>query len=279
VRRTLISAALLGCIAPAALAADRSTIRIATEGAYAPWNFTSAGGRLEGFEIDLIADLCERMDARCEIVAQAWDGIVPALLDGRYDAIVAGMPITGERREVIDFSRAYATTPARFVAPKDGDLAGFSTAVERVDLAEISVEEQEAIEATIEALRGRTVGVQTATPHESFLREKLGDEIGVRTYDTPDDLDRDLEAGRVDVALADSGYWAPLLRSEEGQDLAMIGPAFSGGIFGEGVGVGLRKGEEELRSMFDDAIDAALGDGTIGALTEKWFGFDASATR
>ena len=93
-------------------------IRIATEGAYKPWNFTDSSGKLVGFELDLAADLCKRMGAECEIVAQAWDGIIPALQAGKYDAIMAGMSITEKRKKVITFSRAYAATPARFVVLK-----------------------------------------------------------------------------------------------------------------------------------------------------------------
>ena len=93
-------------------AAQEKTVKIATEGAYAPWNFTGAGGKLEGFEIDLANDLCARMKVKCEIVAQDWDGIIPALQAKKYDAIMAGMNITDKRLEVINFSHAYAADPA-----------------------------------------------------------------------------------------------------------------------------------------------------------------------
>jgi len=91
-----------------AYAGDWSKIKIGTEGAYPPWNGTNAAGELEGAEIDLVFDLCKRMKAECELVAQDWDGIIPALQNGKYDAIMAGMSITAERMEVINFSQGYA---------------------------------------------------------------------------------------------------------------------------------------------------------------------------
>ncbi|MFP4125511.1 MAG: transporter substrate-binding domain-containing protein [Alphaproteobacteria bacterium] len=264
-------------VASSVAAQDWSTIRVASEGAYAPWNFTNADGELDGFEIELMRDLCARMDAECELVAQAWDGMIPALLGGRYDAIMAGMSITDERREVIAFSRAYATTPAIFVAPVESALAEADLPETRVDLAEVSDEEQALIDELEGLLEGLTVGVQTATIHENFLRESMGD-ITIRTYDTQENLDLDLEAGRIDVALADQSGWQPLLEGAAGEDFTRVGPGFSGGVFGEGVGVGLRQEDEALKAKFDAAIQAALEDGTVSDLAIKWFGFDSAAT-
>jgi len=119
--------------------------------------------------------------------------------------------------------------------------------------------------------------VQTATIHENFLRESMGD-ITIRTYDTQENLDLDLQAGRIDVALADQSGWQPLLEGEAGEDFTRVGPGFSGGVFGEGVGVGLRQEDAALKAKFDAAIQAALEDGTVSELAVKWFGFDSAAT-
>jgi octopine/nopaline transport system substrate-binding protein len=270
-----VTASLL--FAAQAAAQDWSTIRIATEGAYAPWNFTTADGSLAGFEIDLMHDLCERMNAECELVAQAWDGIIPALQAGRYDAIMAGMSITDARKEVISFSRAYVVTPGRFVVTRDSPFADFSTEVDYVQMDEIDDEEQATIDAVVETFRGNVIGVQTATTHENFLRQYLGDDVEIRSYDTQENLDLDLQAGRIDAALASMGYWVPLLESDAGQDLIMVGPSFAGGPFGAGVGVGIRQADTGLVEKFDEAITAALEDGTISALAEQWFGFDSAA--
>ena len=114
---------LAASLAIGGAAAQEKTVKIATEGAYAPWNFTGAGGKLEGFEIDLANDLCARMKVKCEIVAQDWDGIIPALQAKKYDAIMAGMNITDKRLEVINFSHAYAATPHGWGVMKDSPLA------------------------------------------------------------------------------------------------------------------------------------------------------------
>ncbi len=259
-------------------AQDWSTIRVATEGAYAPWNFTNAAGELDGFEVELVSELCARMDADCELIPQAWDGIIPALQAGRYDAIMAGMSITDERKEVISFTRAYATTPAIFVAAKESDLVEAGLPEVRIDMAEVTPEEQALIDQLKELTDGLAVGVQTATIHENFLREYLGDTITVRTYDTQENLDLDLQAGRIDAALADQSAWQPLMEGEAGDDFARAGPGFSGGIFGEGVGVGIRQEDEALVEKFNAAIQSALEDGTVSELTVKWFGFDSAAT-
>ena len=272
---TLVGAVLL--TSAAAAQDDWSTIRVASEGAYAPWNFTNADGELDGFEIELMRDLCDRMNAECELVSQAWDGMIPALQAGRYDAIMAGMSITEERKEVIAFSRAYATTPAIFVAPVESELAAADLPETRVDLAEVSAEEQALLDQLRGLVEGRTVGVQTATIHENFLREYMGD-ITIRTYDTQENLDLDLQAGRIDVALADQSGWQPLLEGDAGDDFTRVGPGFSGGVFGEGVGVGLRQEDEALQEKFNAAIQAALEDGTVSELAVKWFGFDSAAT-
>ena len=268
-------ALLLGFAAAAPSALAQETVRIASEGAYAPWNFTNAQGQLDGFEIELGKKLCERMEVQCTFVAQAWDGIIPALQAGKYDAIMAGMSITPERKEVIAFSHPYAATPAIFVVPKDSDFAAAGLPEDTVDLAEVTPDEQTQIDKVKELLSGATVGVQTATIHENFLRQYLTDDVTINTYDTQENLDLDLQAGRVDAALADQSAWKPLLDSDK--SFVRAGPGFRSGPFGEGVGVGMRKDDTELKAKFDAAIEAALKDGTVKDLSVKWFGFDSSA--
>lgn len=267
----------LGLASSGVSAQDWSTVRIATEGAYPPWNATDSSGNLVGFEIDLAEDLCQRMQVECEIVAQDWEGIIPALQAGKYDAIMAGMSITDERQKVISFSDTYRDTPARFAVLEDSELAEAGLATDIIDLSTVEPEDEQAIEAMRAALEGKTVGVQTATIHQNFLEEYMGDAIEVRLYDTQENLDLDLQAGRIDTALADMGYWIPLMETEKGADFTLVGPGFAKGIFGQGVGVGLRKEDEDLREMFNQAIAAAKEDGTIARLGQEWFGFDGGA--
>jgi octopine/nopaline transport system substrate-binding protein len=276
----LATAALATGFATAAAAADwgkGSTVRIATEGAYAPWNYTDSSGKLVGFEVDLYQDLCARMEVKCELVQQAWEGIIPALQAGKYDAIMAGMSITEKRKKVITFSRSYAATPAVFVVKSDGPFAGFSAGLDAVSMAEVSAEEQAAIDKVKATFAGKTIGVQIATTHENFLNEFIAGDVSVKTYDTQENLDLDLQAGRVDAALAAMSYWKPLLEKDAGKGLDMVGPGFTGGPFGNGVGAGIRQDDQALADMFSEAINAAIADGTVSKLAIQHFGFDASA--
>jgi len=274
-----LAASVLGAAlaAPGAGAKDWQTVRIATEGAYPPWNQTNTAGELVGFELDLAKDLCARMAVECEVVAQDWEGIIPALQAGKYDAIIAAMSITKERDEVIDFSDPYAATPGKFAVLKDSDLADYQGEMERIDLAEVSEAEAAALDDLREALDGRTIGVQVATTHQNFIDQYMSDAVEMRRYDTQENLDLDLQAGRIDAALADLSYWQPLLETEKGENFVLVGPAMLGGPYGEGIGVGIREEDDDLREMFNQAIAEAKEEGVISELSKKWFGFDASA--
>ena len=278
---TLLAAAALATgVATAASAADwgkGSTVRIATEGAYAPWNYTDSSGNLVGFEVDLYKDLCKRMEVECSLVQQAWEGIIPALQAGKYDVIMAGMSITEKRMEVITFSRSYAATPGVFVVKSDGPFADLKTDVDAVTMADLDDAEKAAIAKVKEAFAGKTVGVQIATTHENFLNEFIAGDVTVKTYDTQENLDLDLQAGRVDAALAAMSYWKPLLEKDEGKGLMIVGPGFTGGPFGDGVGAGIRKEDQALADMFSKAIGEAIADGSLSKLAIEHFGFDASA--
>lgn len=275
--RTIALAALLTVGLFAAAAAQTWTrVRIGTEGAYPPWNYSDSAGELIGFEIDLARDLCARMKVECELITADWESMIPALQAGAYDAIMAGMPITDERKQRIAFSDSYAAMPAYFAVLRSSDLAAFRSELERVQLDHVEACEQAALDTLRHAFAGRTVGVQVATPHADFLEKYLGDVVEIQKYDTQENLNLDLRAGRVDLALASISYWQPLLESEKGADLTLIGPGMTGGPFGEGVGVGLRQEDTELIAMFNEAIAAARADGTIARLAQEWFGFDAS---
>lgn len=274
-RMTAITAfALIIGLAGPAMAKDWTSVRIATEGAYPPWNSTDASGKLIGFEVDLAEDLCQRMAVTCEIVAQDWEGIIPSLTAGKYDVIMAGMSITDERKKVISFTDNYAGTPAYFAVLKDSDLAGYQSAMDKANLEEVSADEQAEIDGLKEALDGKAVGVQVATTHANFVSEYLGDAVDMRSYDTQENLDLDLQAGRIDAALASASYWKPLLETEKGADFVLIGPGLDGGPFGKGVGAGIRQEDTDLVTMFNKAIADAKADGTINRLAQQWFGFD-----
>ena len=270
-------AVAIGLAGTTALAQDRSQVRIATEGAYPPYNSTDSSGNLIGFEVDLARDLCQRMGVECEIVAQDWEGIIPALQAGKYDAIMAGMSITQERQQVIDFTDSYWTTPAKFAVLEDSNLAEADLPTEVLDLSTMDPEDEQAIEALKTALDGKSIGVQVATIHQNFLNDHFAEVADIRQYDTQENLDLDLQSGRVDAALADLSYWMSLLETEKGQGVTLIGPGLTKGPFGEGVGIGLRKEDDDLEAMFNEAIAEAMEDGTIAELGKRWFGFDIAS--
>ena len=257
-----------------AFAGDWSKIKIGTEGAYPPWNGTNAAGELEGAEIDLAADLCARMNAECEFVVQDWDGMIPALEIGKFDAIMAGMSITAERMVKIDFSIGYMTEPASLSA-LSGSALGTLKAPGKLNLDNMNSEAKGLLATIQSVLAGRTVGVQTSTTHENFLNEHM-DGVDIKVYDTQQNMELDLAAGRIDAALSDKASMQAFAETGVGNRVKLIGPDLFGGSLGEGVGVGIRKADSDLRVMFNKAISEASADGSIKSISIKWFGKDIS---
>ena len=258
-------------------AGDWQKIKIATEGAYPPWNDTDASGNLVGFEIELAQDLCTRMNAACEIIPQKWRGIIKGLNAGKYDAIMAAMSITEDRKKLASFSRNYAGTPNVFVVRKDHPLANFRSDLKQLTINDISPAEQAALDAIFKAFKGKIIGVQVATTHAKFADQYMGDHAEIRIYDFQHTIDLDLYQGRLDAVIGDFSYWQPLIQTEQGKDYQIVGPHMTGGPFGEGVGVAVRKKDQDLADMFSRAIEEAIKDGTIKKMAVKWFNYDASA--
>jgi len=238
--------------APAPAAAAMK-VTIATEGAYPPFNFVDASGALQGFDVDIANALCEKMKAECTIVAQDWDGIIPGLIAKKYDAIVASMSITEERKKQVDFTSKYYNTPAKFVAKKG---AG--------------------IEISKTGLTGKIIGVQVSTIHENFARDNFGDVAEIKAYDTQENANLDIVAGRVDVLLADSvALDEGFLKTDLGKDFEFVGPDFTDKKwFGEGAGIAVRQGEKALLDAFNAAIAEIRKDGTYKKIQDKYFTYD-----
>lgn len=272
-----ISLALVGsALAVGGAAAQGKTVKIATEGAYAPWNFTGPGGKLEGFDVDVANDLCARMKVKCEIIAQDWDGIIPALNAKKYDAIVAGMSITDERKKVIDFAGPYANSPNGFLVAKNSPMAKMPGTGQAFNLASQKADAEKAIDAVKPVLKGKSIGVQGSTIHSAFADKYFKGTAQIREYKTTEQHDLDLAAGRIDAVLADSTALIGTLEKPEFKDYVMVGPSITGGMLGNGVGVGIRKEDKDLKKAFDEAIQAAIKDGTIQKLSMKWFKIDTT---
>lgn len=236
----LAATAVLALGAPAF---GQETVRIATEGAYAPWNFLNDAGEPAGYEIDLGNAICEQAGLTCEFIINDWDSIIPNLLAGNYDVIMAGMSITEERMETIAFTQNYfPPDPSKFVA-----AAGAA-----IDPA---------------ALSGARVGVQGGTIQAAYAEENLGSSNTVVTFSTADQAMADLAAGNLDTIIADGAYLEPVVAASGGA-IEFVGEDV---MIGNGVGPGLRKEDTELLATFEEALTALKADGTVDTLIAQWF--------
>ncbi len=234
-------------------AKDWKKVRVGVEGAYPPFSYVTPDGELAGFDIDIAKALVAAMDAEIQLVPQDWDGIIPALMARKYDAIIASMSITEERKKKVAFSNKYYNTPAKFVCKK-GEITEISPA----------------------SLKGKNVGVQRATIHDRYLTDNYGKDVDIKRYATQDEAYLDLVAGRVDLLLADSVAISDgFLKKPEGQDYQFIGPDLNDPKwFGEGTGVAIRKEDKDLVEKFNQAIEKIRADGTYKKIQDKYFDFD-----
>ena len=257
-------------------------IKIGTEGAYPPWNSKDASGNLIGFEVELAQELCTIMKYECTIVEQDWDGMIPALVMRKFDAIMAGMSITAERQKTITFSQGYADEVASLAVMKGSSLEGMDTP-EGINLSLGGSDVKKALKTLTGALAGKTVCTQTGTIHQNFLESGDVGSVNVRTYKTQDEVNLDLTSGRCDVALAAAVAFTDYA-DKSGKPVVLVGPTFSGGAFGNGVGVGIRqasdsaigKRDAKILKDFNKAINKARKQGIISKLAFMHFGFDAS---
>ena len=270
-KKTIFSV-LLSLLVMGNVHADK--IRIGTEGAYPPWNSKDESGKLIGFEVELAWTLCRYIGKQCTIVEQDWDGMIPALIMRKFDAIMAGMSITAERQKAISFSQGYADEVASLAVMKGSSLEGLDTPA-GINLTKPNAVAKKALKTLTGALAGKTVCVQTATIHQNFLDSGDVGKVNVRTYKTQDEVNLDLASGRCDAALAAAVAFSDYAE-KSGKPVVLTGPTFSGGAFGNGVGVGIRKDDTELLKAFNNAIEKARKNGDISRIATKWFGFDAS---
>ncbi|MGF1619245.1 MAG: ABC transporter substrate-binding protein [Rhodomicrobiaceae bacterium] len=229
----------------ATAASAQDAIKIATEGAYPPFNAKDASGELIGFDVEIAKALCEEMKAECEIVAQDWDGIIPGLVAKKYDAIVASMSITDERKEMVDFTDRYYSNYLRLVAKKGSGISG------------------------ADDLKGKTVGAQRATVSATWAEDNLGRGSTVKLYDTQTAAYSDLEAGRLDALVSDVYPAHDWLKDKA--DYEFVGDRID---IDDVIGIAVRKGEDDLRDKFNAALKALRDNGKYAEINEKYFPFD-----
>jgi polar amino acid transport system substrate-binding protein len=236
----------------AAEAKDWTKVLIGTEGAYPPFNNLTSDGQLVGFDIDIAKALCTEMKVECEFVVQDWDGMIPALQAGKFDAVIASMSITEERLQKVDFTNKYYNTPPAIAVPKDSDIAA----------------------ATKEALAGKLLGAQSSTTHSNYAEAKLGD-AELKLYPTPDEYKLDVASGRIDAVIDDVVVLSEWLATEDGACCKLLGTLTPDPVInGEGAGIAIRKNEPELKEMFNKAIEAIRANGTYEQIQSKYFDFD-----
>ncbi len=243
----LAGAAALAMMATTA-AADEVRIGIAAE-PYPPFAAPDAAGNWEGWEIEIIDAICNAAGLDCVLTPTAWDGIIPALLSGRIDAIMASMSITEERMQTIDFSDPYYQTPAVIVGGQGVEA-----------------------EPTPEGLEGLVLGVQVATTHQTYAQEYFEAMTELRMYQTQDEANQDLAAGRIDAMQADSVAMDDFLASDLGACCTLLGSVeMDESILGRGIGAGIRQGEDDLREALNAGIAAIIEDGTHAEITARYF--------
>ncbi|MGV6817572.1 MAG: ABC transporter substrate-binding protein [Thiotrichales bacterium] len=245
-RIKIILAAIL-CAILISSVAHAGPIRIASEGAYPPFNMKNTKGELVGFDIDIAKALCDEMKAECDIVAQDWDGIIPGLLAKKYDAIIASMSITPERLKKVDFTNPYYSNYLRFIAPKNSD-----------------------IKIADAGLKGKALGAQRSTVSSQYLEDHYRKTADVKVYDTQEAAFLDLKSGRLDAVLVDAYPGYDWLQKAENSDFGFIGDKID---IDDKIGIAIRKGEGELKEKFNQALKAILENGTYEKINAKYFPF------
>jgi arginine/ornithine transport system substrate-binding protein len=250
-----IAAALVTPLAVHAQAPDWKEIRVGVEGNYPPFSKMGADGKLAGFDIDIANAVCAQLKAKCTLIQQEWDGMMPALSAKKFDMIVASMTITDERKKNADFSDPYYDVPSRFVA-KAGMFKGNSAA----------------------DLKGKKIITLRNSPRAKYLADNYKDnEVMLVNKET--DIYMELAAGRGDVGFGSSVVSGEaFLKQPEGKGYEQVGPAVRIGV-GSGVGIAFRKGEDGLREKVNGALKAIRADGSYKKMAAQYFDFDISGTQ
>jgi len=239
--KLILTAAAFAVAATGAMAdAHAKTIRMGTEGAYAPYNFLNDAGEVDGFEREVGDELCLRAELTCEWVTNEWDSIIPNLTSGNYDTIIAGMSITDEREEVIDFTQNYFPPAASAYAAMSADAG----------------------------LAGGVIAAQTGTIQAGYVAESGATLLEFATYDETVAAVRN---GEADAVFADKDALVPTVE-ESGGEMTFAGDDVP---LGGGIGLGLRESDVELKGKFDAAIQTMKDDGSLNVLILKWFGQNA----
>jgi len=257
-------------------AKDWTHVKVGIEGAFPPWNLMDSSGKLAGFDVDLINDLCKRAKVDCELIAGEWNAMIPSLNAGKFDLVMT-LGINEKRKQVVDFTVPYASGVATFLIASDGPVTELPMTGERLNLNDKA--KADPVMKTIgEALDGKTVGVADGDRQEQLINAYFGKDVTVRSYQNSGERDLDLKAGRIDAGFDSGVYGTTALAKPGNEDLEMSGPLMKGAMLATEVAIGMRKGENDLKAKFDAAIESAAKDGTIKSMSEKWSKLDLTPT-
>ena len=239
-RRLILAAAAVFALSGGALA---DPVRLATEGAYPPFNFVDDSGKIGGFDVDVGNELCKRAGLECTWQTNEWDTLIANLQAGNYDAIIADMTITDEREKTIDFTKPYfPPDPSTYIS-------------------------QAATTYDYTALSGLKIGAQSGTIQANYLDQTLKAANTIVTYATVDQAVADLNAGNLNLVLAEGSYVGEQVAGSNGA-LKADGPDIP---IGDGAGIGVRKADTDLKGKLDAALAAMKADGSLDALIAKYF--------
>ncbi|MBY4952589.1 transporter substrate-binding domain-containing protein [Pantoea sp. DY-17] len=251
-------------------AKDFGTLKFATEAAYPPFNQSTPNGKIVGYEPDMVAEIAKRAGFKYEIVAQKWSGMIPGLVDGKYDAVIDAVTVTPKREEVVDFSRQYTVSVSGFVTLK-GSAVDTLPGNGEVVLADDEAAMTKSIDALKAKFKGKTIAVQVATIQADFLNKYLADVATIRTYQAGPETFADLLNGRVDAVMASRTNLNAYVK-KHANTVNSTGYGFSGGVLGQGSAIAIQKNNPELKAALDSALNSMIKDGTLKQLSEKWFG-------
>lgn len=256
--------------------AQKATLQVATEGAFAPWSFIKPNGQLAGFDLDLVHDLCERVKVKCEVSAHEFTSLIPGLNAHKYDMVIDAINVTEERLKVAAFTRPYAVENYSFAIMGDGDIKDMPDNGVEIDLDKNHAAFEKAQKDLLVAFKGKTLAAQSATTNLDFIQKYFSNAATIRQYKSTELHDLDLQAGRVDAIFSSISGLIATSKQSGFEQFKIVGPVFSGDELGRGTAMVFRKDDNDLRKKFDDAITAAIVDGTIKRLSIQWFGVDIS---
>ncbi|MEG1130113.1 MAG: ABC transporter substrate-binding protein [Comamonas sp.] len=245
--------ALIAVGSTLALTAQAADLKVAIDPTYEPFTYKTADGKPTGFDVDIANAICAEMKRNCVFVEQVWDSMIPGLQARKYDVVVSSLSITEERKRVIDFSDRYYKTPSAIVVKKGTAYANPAS------------------------LKGKRIGVLKGSTQEKWAMGELKPAgVTVVPYEAQDQVYLDIKAGRLDGTVADKvEVHGGFLRKPEGKDYGYVGPdQYETKYYGDGIGIGMRKGQKDLKDQINKAIKTIRSNGTYNQIAKKYFDFD-----